>query len=432
MTTPPPDGPGALAGLRVVELCDEKGALAGKLFADMGAEVIKVEPLAGDPTRSYPPFLDDEPGLERSLYFWHYNTSKLGVTLDLEQEAGRDLLRRLVASAGVFIESERPGRLAEIGLDYADLRPLNESLIMVSITPFGRTGPRAEEEVTDLTLLAGGGPVWSCGYDDHSLPPVRGGGNQGYHTGCHFAFMSALAALLYRDHTGTGQHIDVNMHAAVNVTTEAATYEYLVAGATVQRQTGRHHSVTPMPSMRSQVRCADGRYVNGGIPARRPEQFRRVHEWLVELDLVDEFLEAPLLVIGAQRESFDMQLISEDEEARAIFAAAREAVNFLAAHLPADEFFRGAQERGFQVGVIYSPEEVIEDPHFIDRGFPVQVEHPELGRTFTYPGAPYKFGASPWRIARRAPLLGEDNESVYGSIVVSAEELAHFKSTGVV
>ena len=136
MTAERAAGPrGALTGLRVVELCDERGAFAGKLLADMGAEVIKVEPPAGDATRRYGPFLDDDAGIERSLYFWHYNTSKLGVTLDLDQEAGRGLFRRLVAGAGMLIESERPGRLADRALDYPDLRPLNPALIMVSITP---------------------------------------------------------------------------------------------------------------------------------------------------------------------------------------------------------------------------------------------------------------------------------------------------------
>src|SRR5262249_2004196 len=221
--------PGPLAGLRVVELCDEKGAFAGKLFADMGAEVIKVEPPAGDPTRGYAPFVADTADAERSLYFWHYNTSKRGVTLDIGQEKGRDLLRRLIAGADLFLESEPPGRLAELGLDYASLQSLNHRLIMVSITPFGQTAPRADEQVTDLTVLAGGGPVWSCGYDDHTLPPVRGGGNQGYQTASLHTAIAILVAVVHRDATGRGQFIDASMHAAGNVTTEFASYSWLLA-----------------------------------------------------------------------------------------------------------------------------------------------------------------------------------------------------------
>ena len=429
-SAPPAGAPGPLDGLRVIELCDERGAFAGKLLADAGADVIKVEPPDGDPTRRHPPFLDDQPGAERSLTFWHYNTSKQGVTLDLEQERGRALFRRLVTSADMLVESEPPEWLAERALDYADLRPLNPGLIMVSITPFGRDGPRAEEQATDLTLLAGGGPAWSCGYDDHDLPPVRGGGNQGYQTGCHFAVIAALVALVHRDRSGEGQHIDVNMHAAANVTTEAGSYSWLVAGETVQRQTGRHAAVRQ--TMPSQIRCAGGRYVNATMAARRPEHFRRLRDWLEDSGLSGEFPLTPLLEAGMRRERIDFSRIAEDDELREILSAGREVLHFMAERLPADEFFTEAQQHGFQVGVVYAPEEVMEDPHFVARGFPVEVEHPELGRSFRYPGAPYRFGASPWRIRRRAPLLGEDNDAVFEALGLSANELTALRAAGVI
>ncbi len=420
-----------LEGLRVVELCGERGAFAGKLLADMGAEVVKVEPPAGDATRAYPPFLADQPGPDRSLYFWHYNTSKSGVTLDLEQAAGRDLFRRLVAGADFLLEDQDPGRMAALGLDYPDLAPANPGLVYVSITPFGRSGPRAAELATDLTLLAGGGPAWSCGYDDHALPPVRGGGNQGYQTGCHFAVMSALVALLHRDVTGEGQHVDVNMHAACNVTTEAGSYTWLVAGQTVQRQTGRHAGVNP--SIPSQVLCADGRYVNTGLPPRRPDEFARMYHWLEELGWRDEFAMAPFLEAGMNRtERLDLSKIAEDPEVQAIFQAGREVVNFIASRLSAYDFFVSAQQRGLQVGVIYAPEEAMEDPHLKARGFPVEVHHPEIGRTFTYPGAPYRFTRTPWAIRRRAPTIGEDNRAIYAALGIGDEELAGLRRQGVI
>ncbi len=405
---------GALSDLRVVELASERGAFAGKLLGDMGAEVIVVEPPEGSPLRAWGPFLDDEPGLERSLSWWHYNTSKLGVTLDLESETGCGRFRRLVASADLLIECEPPGRMAELGLDYPDLTKLRQDLIMVSITPFGRAGPRCHEQATDLTVLAGGGPVWSCGYDDHSLPPVRGGGNQGYHTGCHFAVMSALVALHVRHETGLGQYIDVSMHAAANVTTEAASYDWLVARSTVQRQTGRH--AASRMTQESQVRCADGRYVNTGVPPRSPPEFGALYAWIEELGLLEEFPEAFLLKMGQERERIELSKIREDEELQAIFGAGREGQNFVASKVSAYDFFVGSQERGLPVGVIYSPEEVMEDRHFKARGFPVEVEHDNLGRSFTYPGAPYVFHGSPWRIQRRAPLLGEHNEQVFSAL----------------
>ena len=424
-----PEVRGPLAGLRVVELCGEEGAFAGKLLADMGADVVKVEPPGGDKTRTYEPFLGDEAGQERSLHFWHYNTSKRGLTLDIESEAGLEILCKLIGDRDMFIESLGPGRAVALGLGYEVLVRGHPELIMASLSPFGQSGPRAEEQATDLTILAGAGPSWSTGYDDHSLPPVRGGGNQGYQTGCHFVVMSALVALLHRDNTGQGQFIDVNMHAASNVTTEAASYTWLVAQDTVQRQTGRHAGVNP--SMPTQVLCGDGRYVNTGVPARRPDDYRRVREWLIEIGLEDEFEETLLLEEGAKRERLDLSKIAEDPEVAAIFGAGREAMNFLALNMSAFEFFSGAQKRGFQVGIIYSPEEVLQDPHFIDRGFPVEVEHEELGRSFVYAGAPYKFARTPWK-ARRAPLLGEHNEAVLGEIGVDAGEIERLRGDGVV
>ena len=420
----------ALDGLRVVEIAHERICFAGKLLADMGAEVIVVEPPGGDSTRGYPPFLDDEPGPERSLYWWHYNTSKRAVTLDIESLRGRELFAELVKTADVVIESENPGRMAALSLDYFDLAKLKSDIIVVSMTPFGRTGAGDAELATDLTILAGGGPVWMCGYDDHSLPPVRGGGNQGYHTGCHFAVLSALTAILVRDATGEGQHCDVNMHAAANVTTEYGSYGWLVAGETVQRQTGRHAG--PTMTMESQIQCADGRWANTGVPPRNPREFGNVRDWIVELGLEGEFPEIFLLEMGMQKEFIDLGLIGKDDETTALFAAGRDAMNLISKRVSAYDFFQGAQSRGIALGVIYSPEEVMEDPHFIERGFPTEVEHEDLGRTITYPGAPYKFEKTPWRIQRRAPHLGEHNEQIFGALGTTAAELDALRADGIV
>ena len=411
---------GALAGLRVVELASELGAYAGKLLADMGADVILVEPPEGDPARSYPPFLDDEPGPDRSLFWWSTQTSKRGVTLDLETGPGRDAFTKLVESADVLLECEPPGRLAALGLDYPDWQQRRPELVMVSVTPFGREGARRDELATDLTLLASGGPAWSCGYDDHSLPPVRGGGNQGYNTACHYAVMSVLTALLQRDVSGRGQHVDVNAYAACNVTTEMASYHWLVQRGTVQRQTGRH--AMEEPTMETQMRCGDGRYVTTGVPPRRPSEFRWLLDWLTELGLKDELPEAIFLERGAERDSeIDLSKIGEDDETTVLFGAGREAMNLVASRIPAYDFFLGGQKAGLSVGIVYAPEEVLEDPHFVARGFPVEVEHPEHARRFTYPGAPYQFEKTPWRISRRAPRLGEHNDEVFAELALPGE-----------
>jgi len=401
----------ALTGVRVVELANEKLAFAGKLLGDMGADVILVEPPGGDASRDYPPYVDDKPGPGRSLWFLHYNTSKRSVVLDLESEPGRASFRRLVASADVLIESEPVSRLAGLELDYADLAVGHERLIHAAMTPYGRENPKSDLPVTDLTLLAAGGPPWSCGYDDHSLPPVRGGGNQGYHIGCHFTVMSVLTALLNRHKSGRGQFLDVSMIAGANVTTEAASYSWLVNKSTVQRQTGRHASTRP--SGDTQVLCADGVYANSGVPPRQAREFGLLLNWLRELGLEAELPEAVFLEMGAEWEGpFDLSLIGTDDTVTAIFSAGREAMKLIAERSTAYDFFLGCQRAGLAVGVINSPEEAFEDPHFKARGFQVELEHPDLNRTLTYPGAPYKLPASPWHLSRPAPALGEHTQEI--------------------
>jgi crotonobetainyl-CoA:carnitine CoA-transferase CaiB-like acyl-CoA transferase len=416
--------------VRVLELASERCAFAGKLLADLGADVVLLEPRGGDAMRSWPPFLGDRPGPERSLSFWHYHTSKRGLALDLDRPAGAELFRRLVARADLVLEAEPPSRLPALGLAPEALCAERPALVWISMTLFGRGSPRSEEPATDLTILAAGGPVWSCGYDDHALPPVRGGGNQAWQIGGHYAALSALTALLHRTATGEGQLVDLSLHAAANVTTEMASYHWLVQRGTVQRQTGRH--AMEEPTLPTQVRCADGRHTTTGVPPRTPEEFRRVHAWLVELGLEADFPEAVFLQRAAERESIDLSLIGRDEEVTVLFGAGREALNRIASRVSAYDFFVGAQRRGISVGIVYAPEEALEDPHFRARGYPVEVFHPEHGRSFTYPGAPYRFEKSPWRIARRAPLVGEHADEVLGELGLDAEAVAKLRADGVV
>lgn len=400
----------ALRGLRVVELAREPIALAGKLLGDMGADVVLVEPPGGDPCRHHPPYLDDAPGEDRSLYWWHYHTSKRGIVLDLDDEAARERFRALVATADVVLEAEPRQRLSALGIDYDDLLVVKPDLVHVAVTPYGRNDPKSDLPYTDLTIMAASGPPWSCGYDDHSLPPIRGR-QQGYHTASHFAAMAALTALLHRGVSGEGQFIDVSMTAACNVTTEAASYSWLVAERTVQRQTGRHASVSP--SGETQQLCADGRYANTGVPPRKPSEFAALDAWLKELGLAERLPEAVFLEMGANWEGpFDLSKIGSDDEITAVFGAGREALKLIASTVSAQEFFLGCQRAGLAVGVVNAPEEAFEDAHFKARNFQVDVRHEDLGRDITYPGAPYALTGSPWAISRRAPKLGEHDAEI--------------------
>ncbi len=401
---------GLLTGTRVVELASERAAYAGKLLADMGAEVIVVEPPGGHETRRFGPFVDDACAIENSLWWWYFNTSKKSVVMDLPGDAA--LFERLVARADIVLDGESPGNLARIGVDDEALRDRHPHLVWVSVTPFGRSGPRAHEASIDLTVIAAGGPAWSCGYDDHEIAPVRPGGLQGYHTGCVWAVMGALSALLHRRSSteGRGQLVDVNLHAASNVTTEAGSYQWLVRQETVQRQTGRHAAT--VQTAETVTLAADGRYVTTGVPPRCGAEFRALLGWMDDLGVRDEFDDVVFLEMAAEIDNLDIAKIGTDPVVTEMFAAGRAGTILVASRLSAYEFFVQGQRRGLTTAIVYSPEEVLSDPHFVARGFPVEVDVEHLGRRIVFPGAPFTTTVAEGYRVSRAPYLDEHADDV--------------------
>jgi benzylsuccinate CoA-transferase BbsE subunit len=404
--------PGPLAGLRILELADEKGQFCGKLMGDLGADVVKIEPPGGEACRRVGPFLDDLPHPERSLSFWYYNTSKRGITLNLETADGRWLFCRLAASADVILETFHPGFLPTLGLGYEALSAANPGLIMCSLTPFGQTGPWRDYLTSDLLHMAAGGQMASCGYDEVDVPeapPIAPGGGNAWHMGGHYAYMAIMAALVHRTVTGCGQYIDVSIHEACALTTEAAIANYIYRHEVVHRHTGRHHA--PGPTPRTQFRSKDGRYVTALVAGRlNPRYIKNLAELLdsygMARDLKDPKYQDPK-VIEANRDYIIEELVA----------------NFIA-NLPAEEVYHAAQARGFTWGAVRPPEVLLDDPHLHDRNFWKQVEHPELGRSFVYPGEAAIYNGSPWRISRRAPLIGEHNADIFcGELGLSPQEL---------
>ncbi|HZN81294.1 MAG TPA: CoA transferase [Mycobacterium sp.] len=395
--------------LRVIEIADQFTPVGGRVLAELGAEVIVVEPPSGSPHRSRPPFVDDEPGIDRSLRWWAGNVGKRSVTIDLTTEAGARTLEDLIATADIVIAGS--DQCEGTHIDYQRCAARDGRLIWISVSPFGLRSARADQPVTDLTMLAGGGPVWNCGYDDRTLPPIRGAGDQSANIAGMYCAIGTLVALSHRDHTEQGQLVDVNVTAACNVTCEQTTYHWLVNRDVCLRQTGRH--AYPTPSSKVQVRCADGHYATTGVLPRKPEEFARLSSWLGELGLTEELPEAVFLDLAAERdEPVDLALIGTDDETTAILSAAREAIRLIGSRLPAKEFFVTSQRRGFPCGAVLSPDEAFEDEHTVARGFPVPVAHTELGRTVTYPGTPYVFSATPTVTPTRPPLLGEHNDLI--------------------
>ncbi len=407
--------PGPLAGLRVLELADEKGQFCGKLLGDLGADVIKIEPPGGEPCRRVGPFLDDIPHPERSLPFWYYNTSKRGITLALDNADGKRLFRRLAATADVVLETFRPGFLDSLRLGYKALSENNPRLVMCALTPFGQSGPWRDFVTSDLLHMAAGGQMASSGYDDVAdTPPIAPGGGNAWHMGGHFAYMAIMAALVHRTVAGRGQFIDASIHEACALTTEAAIPNYVYRGEVLRRHTGRHHAAGPTP--RTQFRAKDGNYVCALVGGRLTPRY------IGELaDLLDTQGMA-----GDLRDSkYQDQEVIDAHTAHII----DDLVAGFIASLPAEAVYHAAQERGFTWAAVRSPEALLDDPHLRDRSFWKPVEHPELGRSFLYPGEAAIYNGSPWRISRCAPLIGEHNREIFcdelglsrGELVVLAE-----------
>jgi len=261
----------------------------------------------------------------------------------------------------------------------------------------------------------------SSGYDADDVadaPPIAPGGGNAWHIGSHYAYMGIMAALFYRDASGEGQYIDASVHEACALTTEGAIAIYLSTGEVVQRHTGRHAS--PDNSVKIQLPTQDGGWVNvtRSGSALNPARLRRLAEWMDEHGLAQDLLD------------------EKYQDLATVQADARHTTDVLAnffANMPQEDLWTGGQERDFPWGAIRTMDEIMGDPHLEDRGFFVEVEHPELGQSFTYPGAAAIYNGSPWAISRRAPLIGEHNEEIFcGELALSKGELTLLAESGVI
>ena len=371
--------------LRILDLSDEKGMFCSKLLGDMGADVIRVEKPGGGSERNCGPFLDNMSDPERSLHFWYGNTSKRGITLDIERKDGQHVLRELAAHADVIVETFSPGYLAERELDYEALSQLNPRLIVTSITAFGQTGPYRNYKSCDLVASALGGQMYVCG--EAQGPPLRPYGEQSYLTASLFGAIGTMLAVQQRHITGKGQWVDISMQECVAAVVEPVNVRYLYEGIITKRQGARHWSdafrIFP---------CQDG-YILISL-------FRR---W----DTLVEWLDSE----GMANDLKDGVWRDEDIRRRRIDHVAEIIERWTQTHC-VEELVEQAQLMRLPWASVNSPGELLENPQIVERGFFTKVEHPELNRSFKYPGSPYKFSRTPWRISRRAPLIGEHNKEV--------------------
>ena len=403
------EGQQPLTGYRVLDLSGPMGVFCGKLMADMGADVIKVEPPGGDPMRRIGPFVHDQPHPERSLYWLHFNTNKRSITLDIASPEGTDLFCRLAQKADIVLESFQPGFLKSLGLGYDELGALNRGLVYVSITAFGQTGPYKDYKASDLTGFAMGGYMYATGWSH--TPPTRLWGSQAYHTASNRAFIASLISIYDRLWTGLGQHIDVSMHEAVASTTEHVPAAYLYEGTSAVRCGFLHGGVSVFT-----WKCKDG-YVS--ISPNNERSWDELRGWMAEDGMVGDLLD----------EKYNDRIVRRGDLGPHI----DELISKWALLHTRQEIEDRGQSRASPFGSGLTPIEFMENAHLRDRGFFVEAGHPEFDATFTYPGAPYKFSRSPWKLRITAPSIGQHNMEVYqDELAVSGEELELLAGAGII
>jgi benzylsuccinate CoA-transferase BbsE subunit len=416
-TTSTPDAaPSALAGLRVLDLSGLAGQYCGKQFADLGADVILIEPVMGSPVRRDGPFIDDRAHIEFSLPFAYFNAGKRGMAIDLDRREGQRILRQLADGADLIIETEKPGTMNNRGLDHAALSVRNPRLVMTSVTPFGQTGPYAKYEAEDIVALALGGLLYLGGYPDTS--PIAAYGNQAYLAAAQFASVASMMALLSVDTSRerAGQHVDVSIQECVTMGLETAVQYYDLERIVRKRTSGQQ-----IMAGVGVFDCADGQIylMAGGIASTR--FWENLVRWLM-----DEGVEAAGQLLESAWESHDHLATSE---AKKVFS---ELFAPFARKHTKTYLYQTGQSRRIPICPINTPRDILTSRQLEYRNFFISQEHTPSGRKLVVPGAPYRLEATPWQQQRPAPRLGEHTSEILAALGYEPAARAALLKSGVV
>lgn len=411
-----------LSPFRVLDLTNERGMLAGQMLADLGADVIQIEPPGGSSARQEPPFAGDEEGEDRSLFWWAYARNKRGITCDVDTPEGQDLIKRLAAGADFLFESDEVGAMAGRGLGYDDLSEINKRLIYASITPWGQDGPKVDYAASDLVLLAAAGPLYLAGEPDR--PPVRCVVPQAYHHAAADAAAAATMAHVERQASGQGQYIDL---AAVQ-SLPAATQSLILSHAIGELEGKRAAGGMQLGPLEARIiwQCADGyvslTYFFGNAVGPFTARFM---QWMLEEGAISEedagkdwIGYAALLMSGEEP-------ISEFDRIKGLVDA------FLQTKTKAD-CLAAAQERKLLLVPVTTIEDVATSPQLAAREYWRDVERPDGQGSARFPGPFVHVSHRPLQYRRRAPKLGEHNAEVYTALGVEAAELEALREKRVV
>ncbi len=374
----------ALAGVRVLDLADRCAALAGRILADLGAEVILIEPPSGHPLRHLAPFLDDEPGVERSFAHLYLHANKRSVVLDLGESGDRDRFLALVATADAVIDTERPGELDRLGLDHEALAAARPGLVQVSVTPYGLDGPWRDRTATDLTAGASAGLIWVSG--EPRSTPVQGGADPAYAMAGLTAASAAVIALTDRWRNGRGGGGPRSVH--VDVSLQEAAAMAVMQTATPTQWTWQNR-IPRRPGLSNALRCADGGYVGVLV---RPDRFDSFLAWCDRVG-IDH---------GMTSDDWEWALLNAPRENNPVAAATLA----LAAALGRDEFAAGALEADLVCLPVLGFDDMASHEQYQVNDQFLTVHHDVLGRDLGFVRSPVD-AMSDGVAIDRAPLLGE-------------------------
>ena len=412
-----------LKDCRVLDLTNEMGFLCGKILGDLGADVIKVEKPGGDPARNMGPFYKDIPHPEKSLYWFAYNNNKRGITLNIESSDGREILKKLIKSADILIESFSPGYMNELGLGYSELsRRNNEKLVMTSITPFGQEGPYKNYKVSDIGIMAMSGCMSILG--DPDRPPIRTSFPVSYMWTGSYAALGTLMAFFHRQMTGDGQYVDVSMQAATAWAVDSAPF-YWEAEGTLAKRVGNaiagrsvHGAV-----MKAAYPCKDG-YICWLIYGARAGAItnKEMVKWMDEKGMATEWLKKQ------DWEKFDPAHVTQKD-----FDQIMEPVGKFLLTLTKAEFQEESVKRRIMGYPVSTAKDIVENPQLRSRDIWQELEHPELNASITYPGRWVTMSGSACEIRRKAPLIGEHNHEVYvKELGISEKDMLMLKQGGII
>jgi benzylsuccinate CoA-transferase BbsE subunit len=411
-----------LSPYRCIDLTDEAGQYCGKVLADLGCDVIKVEKPAGEPARSVGPFYHGIPDPEKSLFWFANNTNKRSITLNIETTDGHEIFERLVKGADFLIESFKPGYMDSLGLGYTMLSKVNPQIIMTSITPFGQTGPYKDYKGSDIVVTALSGYMYISG--EPGRPPLCISTPQAFLHASTEAAEAILIALYHREETGEGQYIDVSAQQSLIWLMMAPHLSWLGNQDIYSLREGNVRVWRGYPTRtRLLFPCKDGfvcLFMFGGHPGARGN--RALMEWMDSEGMSDDYLNN---ICWEEWEVFHttQEDIDHIEGAITRFFLTR----------TKEELFLGARERGLILAPVFDIKAQARHPQLDFRGFWIEVEHPELGETLTYPSTCFESSLFPRRVPRRAPLIGEHNEEVYTKeLGLNRQQLAMLKRSGVI